>query len=63
MAAADSGTRIIMSTHNMGQARRLASEVVFILHGKVHEFSPAAAFFEGADTAQARAFLNGDIVE
>ncbi len=57
------GTRIIMSTHDMGQARRLADEVLFILHGKVHEFGPAAGFFEAADTPQARAFLNGDIVE
>jgi tungstate transport system ATP-binding protein len=62
-AAAEAGTRIIMSTHDMGQARRLASEVIFILHGKVHEFSPAAGFFETPKTAQARAFLNGDIVE
>ncbi len=61
--AAASGTRIIMSTHDMGQARRLADEVLFILHGKVHEFGPAAGFFDTADTPQARAFLNGDIVE
>ena len=62
-AASAEGTRIIMSTHDMGQARRLATEVIFILHGRVHEFSPAEAFFETPQTAQARAFLNGDIVE
>lgn len=61
--AASAGTRLIMSTHDMGQARRLASEIVFILHGKVHEFSPAELFFDKAETAQARAFLKGDIVE
>lgn len=61
--AARRGTRIIMSTHDMGQARRLATEVVFLLRGKVHEFTPAATFFTAAETAQARAFLNGDIVE
>ena len=61
--AVASGTRIIMSTHDMGQARRLADEVLFILHGKVHEFGPAAGFFEDPETPQARAFLNGDIVE
>lgn len=60
---AQDGTRIIMSTHDMGQARRLASEVIFMLHGKVHEFSPASVFFSQAATPQARAFLNGDIVE
>ena len=57
------GTRIIMATHDMGQARRLASEVLFILQGKLHEFSPAEVFFENAKTDAARAFLNGDIIE
>ncbi len=61
--ASATGTRIVMSTHDMGQARRLATEVLFILRGKVHEFAPAGAFFATAQTAQARAFLNGDIVE
>jgi tungstate transport system ATP-binding protein len=57
------GTRIIMATHDVGQARRLASEVLFILQGKLHEFSPAEVFFENAKTDAARAFLNGDIIE
>ncbi|WP_044008304.1 ATP-binding cassette domain-containing protein [Leisingera methylohalidivorans] len=61
--ASDSGTRLIMSTHNMGQARRLADEVIFVLHGRIHEFSPAGDFFAGPQTPQGRAFLNGDIVE
>ncbi|MBY6056090.1 ATP-binding cassette domain-containing protein [Leisingera daeponensis] len=61
--AAASGTRLIMSTHNMGQARRLADEVIFVLGGRIHEFGPANDFFAGPETAQARAFLNGDIVE
>ncbi len=57
------GTRIVMSTHDMGQARRLASEVVFMLGGKVHETGPAQDFFNGPKTPQAVAFINGDIVE
>lgn len=61
--AAAAGTRLIMSTHNMGQAQRLADEVLFVLHGRIHEFSPAHAFFSGPDTTQADAFLKGDIVE
>ncbi|MEO3415510.1 ATP-binding cassette domain-containing protein [Roseovarius sp. CAU 1744] len=61
-AVAD-GTRLIMSTHDMGQARRLASEVIFILHGRVQEFGPAGGFFDQPETPQAQAFLNGDIVE
>ncbi|TFL19354.1 ATP-binding cassette domain-containing protein [Jannaschia formosa] len=56
-------TTLVMSTHDMGQARRLASRVVFLLHGRVHESSPAAQFFARPETEAARAFLNGDIVE
>jgi len=61
--AAASGTRLIMSTHDMGQARRLADEVIFMLHGKVHEVGPASTLLETPQTAQARAFIRGDIVE
>ena len=63
LLAAAGGTRLIMSTHNMGQAQRLADEVIFVLHGRIHEFSPAQQFFAGPKTPQAQAFLNGDIVE
>ncbi|MDA5095361.1 ATP-binding cassette domain-containing protein [Aliiroseovarius sp. KMU-50] len=57
------GRRIIMSTHNMGQARRLAQDVLFIHKGQIHEAAPADQFFTAASTDAARAFLNGDIVE
>ena len=57
------GTRLILSTHDMGQARRLGDQVVFLLRGQVHETGPAQAFFDAPQTPQARAFLNGDIVE
>ena len=57
------GTQLIMSTHDMGQARRLADEVIFLRGGQVHETGPAQAFFDGPTTEAARAFLNGDIVE
>ncbi len=62
-AAAAGRTRIIMSTHNMGQAQRLGTEVIFVLNGRIHEFNPAEDFFALPDTEQARAFLRGDIVE
>lgn len=57
------GTRIVMSTHNMGQAKRLATDVVFLMHGHIVEQGPADAFFEGPKTPQAAALLRGDIVE
>ena len=61
--ATSAGTRIILSTHDMGQARRLADDVVFLLHGRVHEAAPADRFFDHPQTPEARAFLKGDIVE
>lgn len=61
--AKQAGTKLILSTHDFGQARRLADEVIFLLHGKVHEQGRAPAFFEHPQTPEAAAFLTGDIVE
>ncbi|WP_299417964.1 ATP-binding cassette domain-containing protein [uncultured Sulfitobacter sp.] len=57
------GTRLILSTHDLGQARRLADEVLFMMHGKIHEQASAAQFFDTPASVQAQAFLRGDIVE
>lgn len=62
-ASQQAGTRIVMATHDMGQARRLATDVVFIYDGKVHEKNDAVAFFNAPQTLEAQAFINGDIVE
>lgn len=57
------GTRIVMATHDIGQARRLAEDVAFMMHGMIAETGPADAFFAGPATPQAVALLKGDIVE
>ncbi len=57
------GTRIIMTTHDLGQARRLASDVVFLLNGLVHEQGPALQIFQNPQEIETKAFINGDIVE
>jgi len=57
------GTRIIMATHDMGQAKRLASEVIMMIGGRIREYSTADQFFGGPQTREARAFLSGDIIE
>ncbi|MBT8153182.1 ATP-binding cassette domain-containing protein [Epibacterium ulvae] len=61
-AAAD-GTRLVMSTHNLGQATRLATEIILVARGQIQEHQPAAAFFAGPNTDEGRAFLRGDIIE
>ncbi len=63
ITAKSAGTRIIMTTHDLGQAKRLAEDVIFLLGGQIVEAGPAPAFFADPQTAQARAFLKGDIVE
>lgn len=59
---AANGTRLVMATHDMGQARRLAQEVVFMLDGKVHETGPASLRLINPQTPELAAFLRGDIV-
>ncbi len=53
------GTKIVMSTHDLGQARRLASEVLFLHQGRLVEQSPASAFFAQPRSEPAAAFLEG----
>ncbi len=56
------GTRVILSTHDLGQARRLADEVLFLADGQLHEHASAEGFFRNPDSGKARAFLRGDLV-
>ncbi|HHX89538.1 MAG TPA: ATP-binding cassette domain-containing protein [Paracoccus sp.] len=58
----EEGITIVMSTHDLGQARRLAQHVAFLHRGRLIEHQPAASFFAGPTTPEARAFLAGDLV-
>lgn len=60
---AASGTRILMATHDLGQSRRLATDVVFMLAGQIHEAAPAQKFFTAPQQIETEMFLDGDIVE
>ncbi len=51
------GTRILMTTHNLGQARRMADEIIFIDRGRVVEQTPVAGFFTLPQTDAAQRFL------
>lgn len=61
-AARDSGTRIIFVTHDIGQARRMADDVVFLHRGKLMEHSPACQFFDAPRTQAAQDYLDGKII-
>ena len=62
VAMAAQGTKIIMTTHDLGQARRLADEVMFLHRGRLLEHAPARAFFAGPENEMARAFLRGELL-
>jgi tungstate transport system ATP-binding protein len=53
------GTKIVMTTHDLSQARRLADEIIFLHRGRVVERRDAASFFSRPETEAARAFVEG----
>jgi tungstate transport system ATP-binding protein len=56
------GTKIVFVTHDLGQARRLAQEVVFLHAGRVVEHAPAPEFFIRPVSPQAKDYLAGRLV-
>jgi tungstate transport system ATP-binding protein len=59
---AATGVKIVFSTHDLGQARRLAGDVVFLVKGSVAEHASACDFFHHPATEAARRFIAGDLV-
>ncbi len=62
LMAAQSGIKIVMASHDLGQVRRLAGDVVFLVRGALCERGPAADFLDHPTTQEAAAFLCGDLV-
>ena len=60
--AADGGTKIIAVTHDIGQARRLADDILFMARGRIVEEGDAGRFFSKPQSGEARAYLDGRIV-
>lgn len=58
---AASGAHILMTTHNLGQARRLAEEIVFVAGGRIAEQTPVAEFFNLPRSVVAQHFLEEEI--
>jgi tungstate transport system ATP-binding protein len=55
------GTKIVMSTHSLGQARRLGDEVIFLHQGRVAERAPIEKFFPQPASPEAVAFVKGEL--
>jgi tungstate transport system ATP-binding protein len=56
-----SGCKIVMTTHDLAQARRLADEIVFLHRGRLLERQPADRFFEAPATKEGAAFVAGNL--
>jgi len=55
------GTTIVMTTHDLGLARRLGDDVLFLHRGLLKERAPADRFFSDPQSEEAQAFLRGEL--
>ncbi len=55
------GTKIIMTTHNLGQARRLGDEILFLSQGRLVERAPTDRFFSRPASSEAASFIKGEL--
>jgi tungstate transport system ATP-binding protein len=55
------GTKIVMTTHNLGLARRIADEILFLNHGRLVERAPADRFFNHPASQETEAFIKGEL--
>jgi tungstate transport system ATP-binding protein len=54
--------KVVLSTHDLGEARRLAGQVVLLHRGRVAESAEAACFFDAPRTDEARKFIAGELL-
>jgi tungstate transport system ATP-binding protein len=55
------GTKIVMTTHNLGQAKRLGDEILFLNQGRLLEQTPVDRFFTKPASAEADTFIRGEL--
>lgn len=60
--AAEGGAKVVLVTHDNGQAQRLADDVLFLHHGRALEHTPRTRFFDRPVSTEARAYLSGDLL-
>jgi tungstate transport system ATP-binding protein len=61
-AVAARGIKVVMATHDLGEARRLAGDVVLLHRGRIVESAPAAEFFAQPKSDQSRRFIAGELL-
>jgi tungstate transport system ATP-binding protein len=58
----EQGTTIVLVTHNVHQARRLAQRILFLLDGREIEVADTHTFFESPSDVRTGAFVRGEMV-
>ncbi len=61
-AVAARGIKVVMSTHDLGEARRLAGDIVLMHRGRIVETADASTFFSHPTTSEARRFVAGELL-
>jgi len=61
-AVAAAGVKVVMSTHDLGQTRRLAGDIVLLHRGRIVESGPVETFFAQPRTQEARRFIAGELL-
>ena len=59
----EAGTKILMTTHDIAQAKRLSGDVMFLNGGQLLEHSTAADFFSAPKDPAAARFLDGELLD
>jgi len=56
------GIKVVMSTHDLNEARRVGGEIILLHRGRMMEKADTKSFFEAPRTAEARGFIQGEIL-
>ena len=62
LAVAARGVKVVMSTHDLGQARRIGGDIVLLHRGRLIEQGPAKDFFDSPRSGEARKFIAGELL-
>ena len=56
------GTKVVLVTHDVAQAKRVADDITFIHDGRIEEQTPATEFFDNPASPASRAYLDGRLL-
>ncbi|MCC6778371.1 MAG: ATP-binding cassette domain-containing protein [Hyphomicrobiales bacterium] len=62
LAVAARGIKVVLTTHDLAEARRLAGEIVLLHRGRVAETGAAECFFDAPQSEEARRFVAGELL-